>query len=29
MGNAPQMFFFPSERHWSAHSAIGDEGVIG
>ena len=29
MGNAPQMFFFPSERHWSAHSAIGDEGVMG
>ena len=28
-GIAPQMFVLPSERHWSAHSAIGEEGVMG
>ena len=29
VGTVPQMFFFPSEAHWSAHSPIGEDGVIG
>ena len=28
-GTAPQMFFLPSYFHWSAHSPIGEEGVMG
>ena len=28
-GTLPHRFSFPSADHWSAHSPIGDEGVIG
>ena len=28
-GTVPQIFFFPSEDHWSHHSPIPDDGVIG
>ena len=28
-GTVPQMFFLPSAAHWSAHSPIGEDGVIG
>ena len=28
-GTVPQMFFLPSEDHWSAHSPMFDEGVMG
>jgi len=28
-GAVPQRFFLPSEDHWSHHSAMGEEGVMG
>ena len=29
IGTVPQMFFLPSDDHWSAHSPMLEEGVIG